>query len=124
MKVTRKRESLDKILKAGPETEDGGEVAPSLFIRGLSKAIDGLEGGKPFEGHIKGKCRSHSCEDRGGKEEHSYDLDVHDFEHHGNGKEVKKKKSGLEEVQDAFKRYGPDAEKKEDKKEDKKEAKK
>lgn len=117
MKVTRKRESLDKILKAS-DKEDGGEIAPSLMIRGLSKAIDGLEGGKDFEGHIKGKCRSHSCEDRGGKQEHSYDLDVHDFEHHGSGG-GKKKKSARDEVDEAMDKYGPDAKAKE-KSEDKK----
>lgn len=123
MKVTRKRESLEKALKA-PEGGEDGEIAPSLFIRGLPKAIDGLEGGKDFAAHIKGKCRGHSTEDRGGKEEHSYDLDVHHFEpHEGAPKEGKKKKSSLEQVEDAFKKYGPDA-KKEDKKEEKKEAKK
>lgn len=118
MKVTRKRESLEKALKASPEGE-GGDIAPSLFIRGLSKPIDGLEGGKDFEGHIKGKCRSHNCEDHGGKEEHSYDLDVHDFEHHPKGKDVKKKKSSREEVDEAFKKYGPDGTDKKEKAEKK-----
>lgn len=115
MKVTRKRESLEKALKA-PEGEDGGEIAPSLFIRGLPKSIDGLEGGKDFEAHIKGKCRGHSTEDRGGKEEHSYDLDVHHFEPHEKGKEVKKKKTSREEVDEAFKKYEDEDKAKKEKK--------
>jgi hypothetical protein len=91
------------------------------MIRGLPKAIEGLEGGKDFAAHIKGKCRGHSTEDRGGKEEHSYDLDVHHFDHDGS-KDGKKKKSSREEVEEAFKKYGPDA--KDAKKEEKAEAKK
>lgn len=117
MKVTRKRADLDKALMEAPG-EKGGDIAPSLYIRGLSKPIDGLEGGKDFEGHIKGKCRSHSCEDRGGKQEHSYDLDVHDFEHHGS-KEVKKKKSSREEVDEAFKKYDDEEKAKKEKKDEK-----
>jgi hypothetical protein len=118
MKVTRKRESLDKILKSSPDG-DGGEVAPSLMLRDLTKPIEGLEAGQDFEGHIKGKCRGHECraDKAGGKETHHYDLDVTDFDH--KAKEGKKKKSGREEVEEAFKKYGPDA-----KKEEKAEAKK
>jgi hypothetical protein len=114
MKVTRKRESLDKILKASDE--DGGEIAPSLMIRGLSKPIEGLEGGKDFEAGIKGKCRGHTVEDRGGKEEHSYDLDVHHFDHNGkNG--GGKKKSARDEVDEAMNKHDKEvAAKKEPKK--------
>lgn len=122
MKVTRKRESLEKILQAPGDKEDSGEIAPSLFLRGLGKPVDGLEGGKDFEAHIKGKCRGHSTEDRGGKQEHSYDLDVHHFEPHG--KEVKQKKTSREEVDEAFKKYGPEGSEKKEKKEEKKEPKK
>jgi hypothetical protein len=104
MKVTRKRESLEKAL-AEPADGKDSEIAPSLFLRGLPKPIDGLDGGKEFEGHIKGKCRGHSTEDRGGKEEHSYDLDVHHFEPGEKGKEVKQKKSSREQVDEAFKKY-------------------
>lgn len=118
MKVTRKLESLGKVLQPGAEGE-GGEIAPSLFIRGLSKPIDGLEAGEDFQGHIKGKCRSHTCENRGGKDEHSYDLDVSHFEHHGKGN-GKQKKSPRDEVKDAMDKYDKeDEEKKESKKEKK-----
>jgi hypothetical protein len=124
MKVTRKRESLDKILKAS-DGDGGGEISPSLMLRDLPKPIEGLEAGQDFEGHIKGKCRGHECrsDKAGGKETHHYDLDVTDFDHQGAGNGGKKKKSSREEVEEAFKKYGPDS-KKEEKKEEKSEAKK
>lgn len=120
MKITRKRKDLDKMLAEAPGEKDG-DIAPSLYIRGLGKPIDGLEGGKDFEAHIRGKCRGHECRDEGGKEQHSYDLDVHDFEHKGGG-EPKKKKSPREEVEEAMDKFDKeDAEKKSKKEEPKKE---
>jgi hypothetical protein len=124
MKVTRKYKDEFKAL--GP-SKDNDEISPSLNLRELPKPIEGLEAGQNFEGHIKGKCRGHEIRGGEGKETHHYDLDVHDFEHKGNGKEVKQKKSGHEEVKEAMDKYDKeDAEKKakKDKEPEKAEAKK
>ena len=88
MKVTRKiSHEMPKAVKR-PENE---ELAPSLRLRELPKEIEGLEPGKDFEAHIKGKCISHDHQkgrssEYGGmmdgngeenKDHHHYELEVH-----------------------------------------------
>jgi hypothetical protein len=123
MKVTRKFKDDFKML--GP-SKDNDEISPSLNLRDLSKPIEGLEAGQDFEGHVKGKCRGHECRaDKDGKEMHNYDLDVSHFEHKGGGKEIKQKKSGRDEVEEAMDKYDKeDAEKKSKKESEKAESKK
>jgi hypothetical protein len=125
MKVTRKYKDEFKAL--GPSKGDNGEISPSLSLRELPKPIEGLEAGQDFEAHIKGKCRGHECraDKEGGKETHHYDLDVSDFTHKGGGKEIKQKKSGRDEVEEAMDKYDKeDAEKKSKKESEKAESKK
>jgi hypothetical protein len=105
MKITRKMEKLSKALKMPEDDKDGGEIAPSLFIHQLPAPIDGLPEKGDFAAHIKGKVKRHSQTTENGKTHHSYDLDVHHLEPHG--KTVKQKKSGREEVEEAFKKHGP-----------------
>ncbi len=99
-----------------PESE---EIAPSLRLRELPKEIEGLEPGKDFEAHIKGKCISHDHQkghsseyptmETSGKDEnkdhHHYELEVHHFDHKGEGGMPKKKKTGREEVEDAMDKH-------------------
>lgn len=109
MKVTRKPQSFSKVLRIPDDLDkDGdGEIAPSLYVHDLPKEIDGLpDPGEHFEAHVKGKVRRHSHTQEGGKDRHSYDLDIHHIEPKGNGP-AKKKKSTREEVEEAFKKHGP-----------------
>lgn len=114
MKVTRKYK--DDFKSLGPP-KGGEDISPSLMLRDLSKPIEGLDAGQDFEAHIKGHCRGHECRDDG---KHHYDLDVHDFEHKGNGG-AKKKKSTHEEVGEAMDKYDKEEADKKSKKEEKKE---
>jgi hypothetical protein len=120
MKVSRKLKDDFKVLRSNSDEE----IHPSLMLRDLKKPIKGLEAGQDFQGHIKGKCRSHEVRNNGEGESHHYDLDVHDFEHHGGG-DVKQKKAPIEEVGEAMDKFDKEqAEKKKPKKEEKKAEKK
>ena len=134
MKVTRKiSHEMPKAVKR-PESE---ELAPSLRLRELPKEIEGLEPGKDFEAHIKGKCISHDHQkgqssEYGGmmdsngedanKDRHHYELEVHHFEHKGEGGMPKKKKTSREEVEDAMDKHDKARADEEEKKKSKKEA--
>jgi hypothetical protein len=112
VKVTHKRptgKELSKLVK------DNGsdEIAPSLFLHHLSGELPGIEGGKPFEAHVKGHCRGHECRDEGGKMTHSYDLDIHDIEPKKG--EAKQKPSTRDQVDEAAKKHGLGEPKKEEK---------
>jgi len=104
MKISRKMEKPSKAMKM-PDDMENGEIAPSLFIHQLPSEIGGMPEKGDFQAHIKGKVRRHSVTTENGKSHHSYDLDVHHLEPHGGDK--KPKKSGREEVDEAFKKHGP-----------------
>jgi hypothetical protein len=114
MKVSRKIKA-EKALK-GPE--NGDEIPPTLYLSGLGKAIAGLGDKGDFAAHIKGKVRGHTVRHHGdGKQEHSYDLDVHDFEpHSGSSGAVKRHKSSSEEVAEAMDKYEKEDKEKAEKK--------
>ena len=106
------------------ERGENEEIAPSLRLSELPKEVEGLEAGKEFEAHIRGRCvghehREHKSEDgKKGEKRHNYELEISHFEHHG-PKDVKKKKSTSEETRDAFDKWDSENEAKAKEKEDK-----
>jgi hypothetical protein len=122
MRVTRKMShDMPHVMMDKGEDE---EIAPSLRLSELPKEIEGLEPGKEFHGHIKGKCLSHEHGERKGMDgkkgemRHHYELEVHHFEHDGK-KEVKRKKSPHEETKEAMDKWDEENAAKKKEKEDK-----
>jgi hypothetical protein len=111
MKVTRKMADFGNAIM--PEHEKDHEIAPSLRLGDLPKEIEGLEPGKDFEAHVKGRCVGYECRPSHGEKEgnkHHYELEIHHFDHNAEGKHPKQKKSTREQTDDAMDKYDRDKE--------------
>ena len=122
MKVSRKIDHDRHSVMAMPKSE---EIAPSLRLIDLPKEVEGLEPGKDFEAHIKGKCVGYECRrphgEKEGEAKHHYELELHHFDHKdGEGKAPKQKKSTREQTDEAMKKYDKEEEEKKSKKESEK----
>jgi hypothetical protein len=118
MKVSRKMKDFAGKNIAMP-TEKDAEIAPSLRLSDLPKEVEGLEPGKDFEAHIKGKCVGHEHRKSHGEDGdmvHHYELEVHHFDHKNGEGHVKQKKSNREETDEAMKKYDREEEEKKSKK--------